>query len=131
SISGGNSSANFFYGDSKAGTPDRKSVVQGNLLTQATQQETITTAAATKLVITSSAVSGPASSSATLGPITVQRQDQFSNPTTTGTTTVDLSSNSAGAVFAATSGGSSITQVSISGGNSSANFFYGDSKAGT
>ena len=87
--------------------------------------------APSQLVFTSSPVSGAASSSATLGPITVQEQDAFGNPTTSAET-VNLSSNSAGtAVFSATSGGSATTSVNITSGSSSASFFYGDTKAGS
>jgi hypothetical protein len=94
---------------------------------------TIVAASATKLAITSTAVSGTASTSATLGPITVEREDQFSNPTSLGgAITVNLSSNSAGtAIFSLTSGGSAVASVSIGIGATSANFFYGDTKAGT
>ncbi len=42
----------------------------------------ISTAPAAKLAFTSAAVSGTASSSPALGPITVQEQDAFGNPTT-------------------------------------------------
>jgi hypothetical protein len=91
---------------------------------------TITAASASQLVFTSTAVSGTASSSATLGPITVQEQDAFGNPTTTAET-VTLASSSSGARFAATSGGAAITSISIAAGSSSASFYYGDTKSGT
>ena len=76
-------------------------------------------------------MSGTASSTANLGPITVQEQDQFGNPTTTATTVI-LSSNSTGApLFSATLNGPTTTSVSIPGGSSTVSFFYGDAKAGT
>ena len=77
-------------------------------------------------------MSGAASATATLGPITIQRQDTFNNAVTTGSTTVNMASNSTGtAAFAATSGGASITSVTIPAGQSSASFFYGDTKLGS
>ena len=90
----------------------------------------ITAAGPSQLVVTSTAVSGAASSSATLGPITVQEQDAFGNPTTAAET-VNLASSSTGAKFSATSGGAGITSISIGAGSSSASFYYGDTKAGT
>jgi hypothetical protein len=119
---------NLFYGDTKAGAP---TITASGALTSATQQETIT---ASKLAVISSAVTGTASTTATLGPITVQLRDETNAAVNapTGGTIVTLSSNSTGtAVFAATSGGSTVTQVTIPAGSSSANFFYGDTKAGT
>jgi type II secretory pathway pseudopilin PulG len=90
----------------------------------------ITAGSPSQLAFSSAAVSGSASSSATLGPITVQEQDAFGNPTTTAET-VNLASSSSGARFAATSGGASITSVTIAAGSSSATLYYGDTKAGT
>ena len=122
-----------FYGDTIAGSP----VVTAHhtsppTLADGVQTATIAAGTASKLAITSTGVSGPASSTATLGPITVQRQDQFSNATTlpTGAITVALSSSAGGtAVFSLTSGGATVTSLSIASGSSSADFFYGDTKA--
>jgi hypothetical protein len=66
-----------------------------------------------------------------LGPVTIQRQDAFGNPVTTGSTTVNVSSSSAGGKFAATSGGSVISSATITAGNSSVSVFYGDTVAGS
>ncbi len=119
-----------YYGDERPGTPSITAAATG--LTSATQQETITAGAPTKLIFTTGAVSGSASSSATLGPITVQEQDAYDNVATSGSpTTVNLSSTSAGASFAATSGGAAITSVTIPGSFSTATFYYGDTQAGT
>ena len=86
-----------------------------------------------KLVFLTSAVTGTASSSASLGPITVQEQDAFGNPTTS-PVTVTLTSSSGGAAFATGSGGptSSTLQLTIPNGSStsSASFYYGDTVAG-
>ncbi len=124
----GSSSASFFYGDTSAGTPTITAAATG--LTSATQGETITAGTPAKLVFSTAAVSGTASSSATLAPITVQEQDALGNPTTTAET-VNVSSSSSGAKFAATSGGTAVTSVAIPAGSSSVSFFYGDTKAGT
>ncbi len=53
----------------------------------------VTAAPPAKLVFTTSAVSGTAANTAGLGPITLQSQDAFGNPTTTGAT-VSLTSTS-------------------------------------
>jgi hypothetical protein len=66
-----------------------------------------------------------------LGPITLQEQDAFGNPTTVAET-VNLTSNSTGTFhFATTSGGANVSTVSIPSGSSSVSFYYGDTKAGT
>jgi hypothetical protein len=85
--------------------------------------------AAAKLVITSSPVGGTASTSATLGPITIQRQDSVGNPVT-GSITVGLASTSAGAKFAAASGGTAISSITIPANQSTVDVFYGDTVAG-
>ncbi|AUI51899.1 beta strand repeat-containing protein [Arthrobacter crystallopoietes] len=129
-IPAGSSTASFYYGDTKAGTPTL--TVSASGLTSATQTATINAAAASKVVFTSAPVSGAASATATLGPATVQRQDTFGNPVTAGATTLALSSNSTGSkVFSATAGGTSTTNVMIPAGSSTASFYYGDTKAGT
>ncbi|HEX3827728.1 MAG TPA: hypothetical protein VHV82_10700, partial [Sporichthyaceae bacterium] len=130
-IPSGYSSVVFYYGDTKAGNP---TITVSGALTSGTQVETITTATANKFAITSTAVSGAASAGAALGPITVQEQDTFGNPVLapTGGTTVTLTSNSTGtAIFSATSGGGSVSSVTIPAGASSVAFYYGDTKAGT
>jgi hypothetical protein len=64
--------------------------------------------------------------------ITVQRLDQYSNPTTTGSTIVSLTTTSPGGKFYSNSGGTTqITSVTISTGSSSANFYYKDTAVGT
>ena len=124
------SSVGAYYGDEKPGTPTITAAATG--LISATQQESITAGAPSKLTFTTGPVSGPASNTATLGPITVEELDAYGNVATTGTpTTVNLTSTSAGATFAATSGGVAVTEVTIPGGSSTATFYYGDTKAGT
>jgi hypothetical protein len=79
--------------------------------------------AATQLVFTSSPVTVMAGVAS--GNITVQRQDQFGNPTTTGATGVTLSSSSTGTkTFNPTS-------LTIASGSSSATFTYTDTHAGS
>src|SRR5207302_48504 len=93
---------------------------------------TVNPAAVSKLVFTTGAVSGAAANKASLGPITVQEQDQFGNPTTTAET-VNLSSNSTGTyIFNTTQNATTPTgasSVSITAGSSTATFYYGDTHA--
>jgi PKD repeat protein len=64
--------------------------------------------------------------------ITVQRQDQYGNPATTGALTVTLASTSGNGLFYSNSAGTTrITTVTIADGSSSANFYYMDSSTGT
>ena len=92
---------------------------------------TVTGAPVAKLVFTTAAVSGTASNTANLGPITVQEQDAFGNPTFA-PETVNLSSSSAKGVFSLTAGGAPVTSVTIPGGAvSSVSFYYGDTIAGS
>jgi hypothetical protein len=63
--------------------------------------------------------------------VTVQVQDSNGNPVTTGAT-VNLSSSSGGGTFYSDSGGNNqITSVVISSGQSTGNFYYKDTAAGT
>lgn len=131
-VPAGSSTVNFYYGDTKAGSPILG--VSGTGLTGASQPATITAAAATKLAIPGAAVTGAASTTATIGPITVQVTDTFGNPSTApaGGTTVTLASSSTGTkIFAGTAGGASTGTVLIPAGGTSVPFFYGDTKAGT
>jgi hypothetical protein len=125
-IASGTSSANFYFGDTNAGSP--VITASGSGLTSVMQTETI---GSDQLVITSSPVSGTATISPTLGPITVQLQDASGTPINTGIT-VDLLSDSTGVnEFSASSGGSPVTSVTISPGSSTAEFYYGDEQAAT
>src|SRR5438445_6949955 len=93
-------------------------------MTTATQQETVNAAAASKLVFTTGPVTVAAGVAS--GTITVQRQDQFSNPNTSDATiSVTLSTTSSGGSF------SPVRPVSIANGSSSVNFTYTDMVAGT
>src|SRR5207302_467517 len=94
---------------------------------------TVNPGTASKLVFTSSALSFAATSSPTGGPITIQSQDSFGNPSNPSTAeTIALSSSSPDSPkFSLTSGGGTIPSVSISSSANSVSFFYGDTKAGT
>lgn len=128
---GQSSTPTFYYADTKAGTPTL-TASNGSIPNSGSTSPTVVAAAQNRFAITSSAVSGAASSNATLGPITIQRQDSFGNAAApAGALTVNLGSSSAGAKFAATSGGAAITTMQIASGSSSVNAFYGDTVAGT
>ncbi|OLC24817.1 MAG: hypothetical protein AUH40_07810, partial [Chloroflexi bacterium 13_1_40CM_65_17] len=133
SIPSSANSVSFFYGDTKAGTPTITAAGSGAFSSTVTQTETVNAAAASKLVFTSSALSLTATSNPTAGPITVQSQDSFGNPSNPSSTeTVALTSSSPDSPrFSLTSGGSTLTSVSIPSSANSVSFFYGDTKAGT
>jgi hypothetical protein len=99
-------------------------------ITGTTGTFTVNPAAVSALAFMSAAVSGATSSTATLGPVTVQEQDTYGNPTTTAET-VSLSSTSAQGVFSISQSGANVTSVSIPAGQSSTSFYYGDTTAGT
>src|SRR5207253_347414 len=94
---------------------------------------TVNPGTASKLVFTSSALNFSATSSPTGGPITIQSQDSFGNPSNPSTAeTIALSSSSPDSPkFSLTSGGGTIPSVSIPSSVNSVSFFYGDTKAGT
>src|SRR2546425_6014979 len=133
SIPSSANSVSFFYGDTKAGTPTITAAGSGAFSSTVTQTETVNAAAASKLVFTTSALSFTATLRPTAGPITVQSQDSFGNPSNPSSTeTVALTSSSPDSPkFSLTSGGSALTSVSIPSSANSVSFFYGDTKAGT
>jgi hypothetical protein len=131
-IPSGQSSTNFYYGDTRAATP----MITASGLGSTSQVETITAAAGAKLAIISTAVSGPASSNTNLGPMTVQRQDAFGNPVAPATSqTVNLATSTPGnnESFDIALGaiGSPTLAVTIPVGASSTSFYYGDETAGS
>lgn len=129
-VNPGASSGSVYYADTKAGSPSITATATG--LTSVSQAATINPAAASKLAIISTALSGPAASTANIGPLTAQRQDTFGNPVTSGTTTVNLASNSTGTkLFSATPGGTAVTAVTVTAGTSTTTAYYGDTKAGS
>ncbi len=86
---------------------------------------------ASKLVITVYPSSAIAASWTTK--YTIQRQDQYSNPVTSGSTVVNLASTSTGTSkkFAETFGGAAVITVTIPDGSSVKDFHYYDDKAGS
>ena len=123
-------SVTAYYGDEKPGTPTITAAAAG--LTSGTQPETITAGTGTQLAITSSAFSRSDQQRAT-NALTVTLEDAYGNATTTASaTTINLSSNSAGThEFAATSGGTNVTSVTLPANTASVTAYYGDEKAGT
>ena len=124
------SSVTFYYGDTKAGTPTLKASASG--VASDTLQETIKAlTTVSKLGFTTSAFTTGASQPASATtPFTVALEDTFGNPTTKSTsTTVTLVSTSAGAKFAASSGGGSVTTVPIPANTTSVTAYYGDSNS--
>ena len=101
--------------------------VAGNPAVQ--QTGTVTVERATHLVITSPAVTITAGN--TSGSITVERTDEFGNPTTVGDLLLHLGSSSASAGFRDSSDSSDVTTVTIPNGASSATFLYTDTLAGS
>jgi len=87
-------------------------------------------APASKLVFTATLPSTTAG--VVVGPFTVQRQDPYDNPVTSGALIVELDSTSDGlaAEFRATSGGTPVTYVTILDTESTVDFYYYDEKAG-
>jgi hypothetical protein len=131
-IPAGQDSVTFYFGDPSAGTDTI--TMTAPQLTSSSQDETITAGAPSKVAICGpSQLSGPASSSANLGPVSLSLLDALGNVAVapTGGRTVNLSSTSTGAVFAASSGGTRLTSLTIPAGSSSASFFYGDTTAGS
>ena len=63
--------------------------------------------------------------------ITVQRQDQYGNPVTSGSTTINLASTSTGATFYSDAGITTLTTLTISESSSTTDFYYKDTTAGT
>jgi type II secretory pathway pseudopilin PulG len=128
SIPSGSSTATFYYGDTKAGTP---TITASGSLTSATQVETVTAGSATKLIISSVPFTAAANASAT-SPFVITPEDAFGNPTTISSSlTVNLSSTSPGAKFATSSGGTPVTSIVLPALAQSVTAFYGDTVAQT
>ncbi|MCL4406213.1 MAG: dockerin type I domain-containing protein [Patescibacteria group bacterium] len=126
-ITAGNSSASFWYYDD---FPETWTITASSgALTPGTDSLVVNPSSASALFL-----NHPGTISAgTRASYTVTRKDSFGNLVTSGTTTVSLSSNSTGnyKFYDAASGGNIITSIDITSGNSSANFWYFDDKAGT
>ena len=119
---GSSSSAGFYYKDTVAASPTLTGAYTG--LTSATTQFTIGAAAASKLVFTVAPTTVAHYTVSTV--FTVQRQDQYGNAVTTGSTTVNLSDNTGGTgIFSSDSQGyNHINSVTIASGSSTGNFYW-------
>jgi len=136
SIPDGQSSVDFWYYDETPGTytitaSDNGSAPDGNI----NVNDSIDLLTVTAGPVASFTLSNPGemTTSTRLG-YTVTRKDQFNNLVTSESTDVYLYSSSASATasfFSASTGGSSITSISIANGNSLANFWYYDEEPGT
>jgi hypothetical protein len=128
-IGDGASSGTFDYYDEKVGTPTITVTDAGAALNPDSQQQTITPAAANKLKITSAPLNQPVW---TQGTVTVEVQDQYSNPQPADAYTVNLASDSSGTYhFYETGTQNVITSINIADGASSGTFDYYDEKVGT
>ena len=126
---GTSTSSNFYYSDTKVGTPTINvggATVNGQTVTgDSTNGFTMVAAAANKFVFTSTVTGNQAvSASASVGPFAVQLQDSFGNPVNAGSTvTLGLTTNSTGTTghtpfFTTTSGGTTAKAVTIANGTS-------------
>ncbi|MDD5527420.1 MAG: hypothetical protein PHO56_00375 [Patescibacteria group bacterium] len=134
-ISSGNSSADFWYYDEKAGNwmitvSDNSIAPDGNAgIDDASDAIAVSPGPTSQFTLNNP---GGMTAGTRLGYL-VGRQDQYGNGVTSGSETVYLYSDSAGAnkkFYNAASGGSVITSADIGSGASSTDFWYYDDKAG-
>ena len=135
-IPAGSSSASFYYGDTKTGTPTITASSTG--LLAGTESVIITPAAPAKASITPTPTSVAASSTTNMT-LELQLQDQFGNNTTAGTAggtspvVLSLSSNSSKEFFSTTLGGTGTlnapANVSFANGVGTATEYFGDEAA--
>ena len=94
--------------------------------------ESVVVTGSTVLALTNAPITGPENAGATLGPIVIVLHDTLGNPVPApaGGVVVGVASSSPGAIFAAFSGGPSITSIKIPSGHSAIQVFYGDSDPG-
>ncbi len=127
-IANGVSTKNFFSYDEKAGGWTISVSASG--LTGDSKSLTVNPDVTNKLVIATVPASVEVGTQS--GAFVVQRQDQFGNPTTSGTQAVNLGSNSTGTFeFRDSSGGGAVVSVTIGAGVSTEDFFYLDDTAGS
>ncbi len=127
-IVAGDTSTSVYYFDTRAGTP----TVTANdsaLDSAPMQPETIEAGPMSQIAITTSALSLSAGSR---GQMTVQLEDQYDNPATSSSSqTISVSSTSPDGTFYLTqSSATPITSVAIAAGQTSASFYYSDTRAG-
>lgn len=125
-ISDGSSIISFWYADTVADSPVLTASASG--LTSGITTVIITSTDASKLVFTvgvgQSLTAGQLS-----GQVAVQRRDQYGNPVTSGSLTVNLSSSSLGSAFYSDNGTTQASTVTINDGSSSFGFWYKDTVA--
>ncbi len=133
-IADGTSTASFWYYDDKVGSvtvtaSDSTPNADGTTGIDDATDAVAVSAAFTSLFLLDNP--GDMTAGTRLG-YTVTRKDEFGNAVTTGSQTVYLYSDSTGnkAFYAASSGGSPITSVSIGAGTSTKTFWYYDNKVG-
>ncbi len=156
-ISAATYSTQVCYGDTKVGSPEIEVAAAGNPYSSSApsnggtcsspfptqtyntfcQTETVTNAPPAVIVFTTSSITNVASSTPNEGPITLELQDQFGNPSNAPTSayTVSLSSTSGTGLFSAWNGtscsSSTFTSTTIAVNTDSVPICYGDTKAGT
>ncbi|HYV47866.1 MAG TPA: PKD domain-containing protein, partial [Myxococcaceae bacterium] len=127
----GASIVNFFFKDTKAGTPTLRASSAG--LTDATQVETIVAGAASSLGFATAAQTITAGACSAI--VTVEARDDFNNPANVGGATTVVLSTTAGASgsFYTNSSctGAPVPSVSIPAAGTSATFYYRDTAVGT
>ena len=131
-ISSGSQSAQVCYGNATQGLYSISATTTGLTINSISQSETILNAS--QIAFSTAAVKGPASSSADIGPITIklEKSNGAGQVVPAGASVVvSLSSSSSGGIFSLTSGGATVTTVTIGAGASSATFYYGDSIVGS
>ena len=129
-IDAGESSATFYYEDTTAGTPTVTAADSG-LGSPSSQEETITPTAANQVAFSSGPLTLAAGSR---GQVTLGFEDQYNNPGAASTTdqTINLTTTSGdGAFYATVVGTTPITSIVISAGETSATFYYDDTRSGT
>jgi hypothetical protein len=129
SIPGGTADASFKYTDTAAGSPRITAADHAAVLPAGSQTETVNAANASKVVFLSGAQALTAG--VTSSTITVERQDQYGNPATNGSLTVNLTTGSTAGVFRNTADTAAITSVAIAAGSSDGLFKYKDTLVGS
>jgi hypothetical protein len=127
-INEGQSQISFWYNDTLAGSPTL--TVSSSGLISATTTFTINAGAASKL----SFIAGE-SQTITVNQlssvIVVQRQDQYGNPVTSGSTIISLTTNSRTGIFFSDAGITQTEAVTIEDGSSTVNFWFKTSSQGS
>ena len=123
-LAAGQSTASFYYTDTRAGSPT-VTADDGTLGSAPPQQETVSALSASEVAITSTPLVLTAGAR---GQLTIELEDLYGNPAISGITqTIDLGTTSpAGSFYATSTGGSPITSVTIPIGGQSVTVDYTD-----